>query len=103
MILVELAFVVGLVWALVSVVLWLLDRTRGPTPTTPAHWRVTHYDAEGETRVVLQKHDDQRGKVLGQHLVGRIPLDDPDYEARFLAVMDSARQRRALFEAEEDR
>lgn len=102
-ILVELAFLVGLVWALVSVALWLLDRTRGSTLTTPAHWRVTHYDAEGETRVVLQKHDDQRDKILGQHLVGTIPLDDPDYEAKFLAVMASARQRRALFEAEEDR
>jgi hypothetical protein len=102
-IVVELAVVVGLVWALVSVVLWLLDRTRGPTLTTPAHWRVTHYDAEGETRVVLQKHDDQRDEILGQHLVGTIPLGDPDYEATFLAVMDSARQRRALFEAEEDR
>ena len=56
----------------------------------------------GETRVVLQKHDDRRDKVLGEHLVGTIPLADPDYEARFLEVMDSARQRRALFEAEED-
>ena len=102
MILVDLAFLVVLVWALVSVVLWLLDRTRGSTLTTPAHWRVTHYDAEGETRVVLQKHDDRRDKVLGEHLVGTIPLADPDYEARFLEVMDSARQRRALFEAEED-
>ena len=103
MIVVELALVVGLVWALVSVTLWALDRTRGETPTTPAHWRITHYDADGETRVVLQKYDDQRDKVLGQHAVGTIPLDDPDYDARFLAVMDSARQRRALFEAEEDR
>ena len=103
MILVELAFVALLVWALVSVILRLLDRTREPASTAPAHWRVTHYDVDGETRVVLQKYDDHRDKVLGQHLVGAIPLDDPDYDARFLAVMDSARQRRALFEAEEDR
>lgn len=103
MILVELAFVALLVWALVSVILRLLDRTREPAPTAPAHWRVTHYDVDGETRVVLQKYDDRRDKVLGQHMVGTIPLDDPDYDARFLAVMDSARQRRALFEAEEDR
>ena len=103
MILVEVAFVVGLVWALVSVILWLLDRTREPTLTTPGHWRVTHYDADGETRVVLQKYSKEGDKVLGQHVVGAIPLDDPDYEERFLSVMDSARQRRALFEAEEDR
>lgn len=103
MILVELAFVGLLVWALVSVILRLLDRTREPAATAPAHWRVTHFDADGETRVVLQKYDDHRDKVLGQHLVGAIPLDDPEYDARFLAVMDSARQRRALFEAEEDR
>lgn len=103
MILVELAFVALLVWAFVSVILRLLDRTREPASTAPAHWRVTHYDVDGETRVVLQKYDDHRDKVLGQHFVGAIPLDDPDYDARFLAVMDSARQRRALFEAEEDR
>jgi hypothetical protein len=30
-------------------------------------------------------------------------LDDPDYDAKFLAAMESARQRRALFESEEDR
>jgi hypothetical protein len=102
-ILLELALIVGLVWAMVSLTLWLLDRTNAPVPATPAHWRVTHYDADGETRVVLQKHDDQRDKVVGQHLVGTIPLDDPDYEEKFLAVMETARQRRALFEAEEDR
>lgn len=103
MILVELAFIVGLVWAFVSLTLWLLDRAREPSQPTPAHWRITHYDTDGETRVVLQKYDDHRDKVLGQHVVGTIRLDDPDYEAEFLAVMDSARQRRALFEAEEDR
>jgi hypothetical protein len=102
-ILVELAFVVGLVLALVSVTLWLLDRARGPALPTSAHWRVTHYDADGETRVVLQKYDDRGDRVLGQHAVGTVPLDDPDYDARFLAIMDTARQRRALFEAEEDR
>lgn len=103
MILVELALVVGLVWALVSMTLWLLDRAREPDLTAPAHWRVTHYDADGETRVVLQKYDDRRDKVLGQHAVGTIRLDDPDYDAKFLAAMESARQRRALFESEEDR
>jgi hypothetical protein len=102
-ILLELALIVGLVWAMVSLTLWLLDRTNAPVPATPAHWRVTHYDADGETRVVLQKYNKEGDKVLGQHIIGAIPLDDPDYEERFLSVMDSARQRRALFEAEEDR
>ena len=102
MILVDLAFVVVVVFALVSVTLWLVGRAQEPATPTTAHWRVSHHDADGETRVVLQKHDDRRDKVLGEHLVGTIPLADPDYEARFLEVMDSARQRRALFEAEED-
>lgn len=102
MILVELALLAALVWAFVHAMLWLLDRPRARALPTGTRWRVTHFDADGETRVVLQRYGDRGDKVLGQHVVGAIRLDDPDYDTRFLAVMDSARQRRALFEAEED-
>jgi hypothetical protein len=103
MILVELALVVVLVWTIVYLVLRLLDRTGAAEPSTPARWRITHLDVDGETRVVLQRHDERRDRVLGHHVVGAVPLDDPDYEERFMALMDAARARRALFEAEEDR
>ena len=102
-ILLELALIAGLVWAFVHGTLWLLDRPARPALPAPVRWRVTHYDTGGETRVVLQKYGDRGDRVLGQHVVGTIRLDDPDYEVTFLAVMDTARQRRALFEAEEDR
>lgn len=103
MILVELALVVVLVWTIVHLVLRLLDRTGAAGPSPPARWRITHVDVDGETRVVLQRHDERRDRVLAQHVVGAVPVDDPDYEARFMALMDAARARRALFEAEEDR
>ena len=103
MILVELALVVVRVWAIVHLTLRLLDRTGATEPSSAARWRITHVDVEGQTQVVLQRHDERRDRVLGQHVVGAVSLDDPDYEARFMALMDAARARRALFEAEEDR
>jgi hypothetical protein len=102
-ILVELALLAGLAWALVHGTLWLLERSRPAALPAPVRWRVTHHDADGETRVVLQKYGDRGDRVLGQHVVGTVRLDDPDYDAAFLAVMETARQRRALFESEEDR
>jgi hypothetical protein len=101
-IVVELALVVVCVWACVHVALLFLGRQGESAPPATARWRITHYDVDGETRVVLQRHENPRDRVRGQHVVGSIPLDDPDYEATFLAVMDAARQRRAVFEAEED-
>jgi hypothetical protein len=103
MILVEMALLVVLVWAIVHLTLRLLDRTGTAEQSTPSRWRITHADVDGETRVVLERHDTRRDRVLGQHVVGAVRLDDPDYESRFMALMDAARARRALFEAEEDR
>lgn len=106
MIVVELALVVLCVWAVAHVAFRLLGRPLAgvPVPSTTARWRITHYDADGETRVVLERQDVHGDRGRGrQHVVGTIPLDDPDYEATFLALMDAARQRRAIFEAEEDR
>ena len=102
-ILVELALLAVLVWAFVHGVLWLMDRPVRPALPAPVRWRVTHHDSGGETRVLLEKYGDRGDRVLGRHVVGTIRLDDPDYDDRFLALMDAARQRRALFEAEEDR
>ena len=105
MILVELALVIGLVWALVHVTLRLVERTRATAATDPgtAAWRIAHFDTDGETRIVLQRQDRRGQRVGTQHVVSTVRLDDPDYEAGFLAGMEAARQRRALFEAEEYR
>jgi hypothetical protein len=40
-------------------------------------------------------------QVLDEHLVARIPTADPDYDAKFMTAMAAARERQALFEAEE--
>jgi hypothetical protein len=40
--------------------------------------------------------------VLNEHVVARIPVGDPEYDAKFMAAMAAARERRAVFEAEED-
>ena len=79
----------------------LLRSSTGRPQVTPAGtWRVAHYDAKGETRVVLQKVRDGDTHVLDEHVVGSIRTDDPDYDEKYLAAMDAARQRQAVFEAE---
>ena len=80
----------------------LLLRSSGQAPqaTPPGTWRVAHHDTDGETRVVLQKVRDGDTRVLDEHVVASIRTDDPDYDDKYLAAMDAARQRQALFEAE---
>ena len=51
--------------------------------------------------MVLQKISSS-GVVLDEHVVATVPVDDPDYDAKFLTAMNTARERRALFEAEQD-
>jgi hypothetical protein len=65
-------------------------------------WRATHYDAKGVTRVVLQKTSPGGANLLDEHVVATIPLDDPEYDAKFMTAMASARERRSMFETEED-
>ena len=91
--------VVGLVIFWMTSLL-LRSSTSGPQVTPAGTWRVAHYDAKGETRVVLQKVRDGDTRVLDEHVVGSIRTDAPDYDEKYLAAMDAARQRQALFEAE---
>jgi hypothetical protein len=65
-------------------------------------WRIDHVDVHGRTRVLLQKVLPGSGQVVDEHVVATIPVDDPDYEATFLQAMATARERRALFESEQD-
>jgi hypothetical protein len=102
MVMVEAVILIGLVGLLVLGVTSLLrSADPGPRVSTPGTWRVAHYDAEGETHVVLQKVRVGDTKVLDEHVITSIRSDDPDYDEAFLAAMDAARQRQALFEAED--
>lgn len=72
-----------------------------PRAALPAGtWRVAHYERDAATRVVVQKVT-AAASVVDEHLVAAVPVDDPAYEERFLAAMSTARERLALFEAEE--
>lgn len=104
MVLLEALVVVTVLGFLVYGTLRLLPQPAGQRhPTTlPGRWRVTHHDKSGQTRVVVQKVSDTGTKVLDEHVVAVIPVDDPEYDAKFLAAMSAARERRALFETEED-
>ena len=103
MVLVEAAFVIGLVavviYAITSLLLRAQDQRR--PSSLPGKWQVAHYDAKHETHVVLQRISESGGKVLDEHVVATFPSDDPEYDDKFLAAMNTARQRQALFEAED--
>jgi hypothetical protein len=103
MVLVEAAFVVGLLGVMIYGITLLLMRPQEQRrPFSPSgSWRVAHYDAKGETHVVLQRVPAGGTKVLDEHVVATFPSDDPEYDDTFLKAMNAARQRQALFESEE--
>ena len=53
------------------------------------------------TRVVVQKVSPGGTNILNEHVVATINTEDADYDAKFLAATATARERRAMFEAEE--
>jgi hypothetical protein len=79
----------------------LRSASQGPQVSPPGTWRVAHYDVKGETRVVLQKVREGDTRVLDEHVITSVRSDDPEYDDKFLTAMDAARQRQALFEAED--
>ena len=99
----EALLVVLLVGAVVYGTVALVLRTRGAgAGRGPVEWRVNHRDVHGETRVVLQKVSRGGITVLNEHVVAAIPIDDPAYDEKFLAAMNTARERRSLFESEQE-
>jgi hypothetical protein len=103
MVLFEAAVVFGLLGLMVYATIRLLTQPRTPRrpAAQPGTWQAAHYDAKGETRVVLQKVA-PGGGVVDEHLVAAVRVDDPSYDHAFLTAMATARERLALFEAEED-
>src|SRR5215203_1181536 len=103
MVIVEAVVLIGLVGLMIFWMTSLLLRSANPGPgfSPPGTWRVAHYDAKGETRVVLQKVREGDTRVLDEHVITSVRSDDPEYDDKFLAAMSAARQRQALFEAED--
>lgn len=104
MALLEALVVVGVVGLIVyGAMLLLLRRTGRPSAAAvPGQWLVGHYDKAGTTYVVLQKVAGAQREVVDEHVIATIPVGDPDYDQTFLTAMSVARERRALFETEND-
>lgn len=103
MVVLEAVILIGLVGLMIF---WMTSHllpptNQGPQVSGPGTWRVAHYDTKGETRVVLQKVRDGDTRVLDEHVITSVRADDPEYDDKFLAAMNAARQRQALFEAED--
>ena len=103
MVLLEAALVIGMVWVLVYGTIRLLTppQIRRAPVSTAGRWRVVHYDVQGTTHVALQRVSPDGDHVLDEHVIATVRVDDPEYDAKFLAAMSTARERRAMFEAEE--
>jgi hypothetical protein len=103
MLMLEAAAVVGLLAVVVLVAAtYLMSRSQSQRePVGAGHWRATHYDAGGVTRVVVQKVSATGVNLLDEHVVAELHRDDPDFDGRFLEAMSTARQRQSVFEAEE--
>ena len=96
--------IVGFVGALLYLAIRALLNGQGqePPPVLNAgHWRTTHYDADGQTKVVVQRVTPAGTHVLDEHVIAEIPVSDPDYDELFMTAMATARQRKAIFETEE--
>jgi hypothetical protein len=104
MVLIDAVVVLGVIALVAYGAVRLLTRARYqlPAPSSPGQWKATHYDVKGSTRVVLQKLSPGGANLLNEHVIATIALDDPEYDMLFMTAMASARERRAIFESEED-
>ena len=88
-----------------GLLLYAVIRAFQPRPDHPAvapgEWRVAHYDVDGRTRVVVHKVRPGGARVLDEHVIAEIAVRDPAYDELFMTAMATARQRKAIFEAEE--
>jgi len=69
--------------------------------TLRSQWHVEHYDRRGTTRVVVRRRSSGGNTILDEHPIASIAVGDPEYDQKFMAAMASARERRAMFEAED--
>ena len=94
--LIELVLIVAICYGayrLVTATRRILTAARNlPAVAGPAAWKVRHYGEAGH-RVGAVSLVDDRGKVLDEHVVDRIPDSEPDWEARFLRARQTAEER----------
>ncbi len=103
--LLQAGFVIAAVVVLVYALGQLRHRTPGrrrPAVAVPGgRWETHHHDVRGVTRVVVRRVSPNGTNILDEHQVAEIPTDAPDYDTRFMTAMATARERVALFEAEQ--
>ena len=94
-----------LIVGVIGVLLYAVIRSLESRPADPAlaagAWRVAHYDVDGHTRVVVHKVGPGGARVLDEHVIAEIPVNDPEFDELFMTAMATARQRKAVFETEE--
>ena len=100
----EAVVVLGLAGAIIYGTILLFTRPPGQhrSPSYAGQWRTAHYDLKGQTHVVVERVSPTGRDVLDEHVISTIPVDDPEYDTKFLLAMSAARERRALFESEAD-
>ncbi len=67
----------------------------------PARWTAAHVSRDGLTHVVVRRVVASTGQVLDEREVVTFPDDDPDYDARFMEAIATARARADLFNGED--
>jgi pyridoxamine 5'-phosphate oxidase family protein len=58
-----------------------------------ARWRLRHYGDRGTTVVAVSLVSPVTGHVFDEHVVARIPDNDPDWSRRFLLAKEEAEER----------
>ncbi len=94
--------VLGLAGLAIYGLLRMVTRPRPQAVASGSQWHVEHFDRRGSTHVVVRRRTSGGHTILDEHAIATIPVDDPEYDENFMAAMAAARQRRAVFEAEDD-
>ena len=103
MLLLEALAVLGLAGLVIYGLLRAVMGPRPPAAVAPgSQWHVEHFDRRGSTHVVVRRRTSGGHTILDEHAIATIPVDDAEYDEKFMAAMAAARQRRAVFEAEDD-
>ena len=87
------------------VIYGLLRAVMGPSRpevSSGSQWHVEHFDRRGTTHVVVRRRTSGGHTILDEHAIATIAVDDAEYDEKFMVAMAAARQRRAVFEAEDD-
>jgi hypothetical protein len=69
-----------------------IARHRSRRLAAKARWQIRHYGERGETVVAVSLML-PTGEVLDEHVVARVPDDDPDWNGRFLLAQEEAAER----------